>query len=130
MMEVLRADGKSHARIPAHTIARFVTLDVTRNGAHDRDVIRTFRCKDTEALYTGGKCHARWKSIQRVAERKLEMLDAAKVLDDLRIPPKNQLKALKRDRVGQHSIRINDQYRICFVWTADGPTEVEIVDYH
>lgn len=68
--------------------------------------------------------------MQTVIERKLAMLDAAKALDDLRSPPGNRLEALKGDRAGQHSIRINDQFRMCFVWTESGPSEVEIVDYH
>ena len=93
-------------------------------------VIRSFRCKHTEALFTNGICHRHWRAFQKVAERKLAMLDAAKVLKDLSIPPNNKLEALKRDRQGQHSIRINDQYRLCFVWTDSGPEEVEIVDYH
>jgi toxin HigB-1 len=65
-----------------------------------------------------------------VAERKLMMLHAAAHLKDLKVPPNNKLEALKRDRAGQPSIRIDDQFRICFVWTSDGPTQVEIVDYH
>jgi proteic killer suppression protein len=69
-------------------------------------------------------------NFERVALRKLAMLDAAAVLEDLRVPPGNRLEALKGDRAGQHSIRINDQYRICFVWKEDGPHDVEIVDYH
>jgi proteic killer suppression protein len=63
-------------------------------------------------------------------ERKLTMLDAAALLGDLRIPPNNRLEALKGDRAGQYSIRVNDQWRLCFVWTAAGPTNVECVDYH
>jgi proteic killer suppression protein len=69
-------------------------------------------------------------SLWRVAGRKLEYLDSAARLDDLRAPPGNRLESLSGDRRGQHSIRINDQYRICFVWTAEGPDDVEIVDYH
>ncbi|HEX5360777.1 MAG TPA: type II toxin-antitoxin system RelE/ParE family toxin, partial [Fluviicoccus sp.] len=65
-----------------------------------------------------------------VAERKLAMLDAAQTLSFLRSPPGNRLEALRGDRAGQHSIRINDQWRLCFIWTADGPENVEIVDYH
>ena len=68
--------------------------------------------------------------IVKVARRKLKMVDAAVVLTDLRVPPGNQLEALAGDRRGQHSIRINDQWRICFVWTPEGPTDVEVVDYH
>jgi len=67
---------------------------------------------------------------QRVALRKLVILDAAVVLDDLKAPPGNRLELLKGDRAGQHSIRINDQWRVCFKWTAAGPRDVEIVDYH
>lgn len=93
-------------------------------------VIQSFRCKHTQALYEGTACHRSWQAFRNVAERKLAMLDAAAALDDLRSPPGNRLEALRGDRVGQHSIRINDQYRVCFVWTAQGPTDVEIVDYH
>lgn len=73
---------------------------------------------------------ARFANIEKVAMRKLAMLHRAVNLDDLRIPPNNRLEALVRDRAGQHSIRINDQYRICFVWTDEGPSEVEITDDH
>lgn len=66
----------------------------------------------------------------RIVRRKLDQLDSVAALNELRIPPANQLEALKKDRVGQWSIRINDQYRICFVWTASGPAQAEIVDYH
>ncbi|MHB8805791.1 MAG: type II toxin-antitoxin system RelE/ParE family toxin, partial [Coriobacteriia bacterium] len=69
-------------------------------------------------------------NIESVARRKLLQLEIAGVLDDLRIPPGNRLEALKGDRAGQHSIRVNDQYRICFRWTQAGPEDVEIVDYH
>jgi proteic killer suppression protein len=69
-------------------------------------------------------------SILKAARRKLKMVDAAVVLTDLRVPPGNQLEALTGDRRGQHSIRVNDQWRICFVWTPEGPTNVEVVDYH
>jgi len=68
--------------------------------------------------------------LQRVALRKLVMLDAAVVLDDLKAPPGNRLELLKGDRAGRHSIRVNDQWRVCFAWTSAGPQDVEIVDYH
>ena len=93
-------------------------------------MIRSFHCKKTQALFEGVKCDKQWLAFRRLAERKLAMLDAAGLLKDLAIPPANGLEALKRDRKGQHSIRINDQFRICFVWTVNGPAEVEIVDYH
>jgi proteic killer suppression protein len=70
------------------------------------------------------------RNLQRTALRKLTMLDAAEVLDDLRVPPGNKLEALKGDRKGQHSIRVNDQWRICFRWAKGGPERVEIIDYH
>lgn len=68
--------------------------------------------------------------LERITRRKLAMLEAAERLDDLRFPPGNRLETLQRDRKGQHSIRVNDQFRLCFVWTAQGPTEVEFTDYH
>ena len=92
-------------------------------------MIQSFKCKDTQALFEG-KGTRRFKSFASVAERKLAQLDAAQTLDFLRAPPGNRLEALKGNRKGQHSIRINDQWRICFVWTAVGPASVEIVDYH
>lgn len=91
--------------------------------------IRSFNCRDTEDLYEGKKPR-RFRNIEAAAERKLQMLDAAADLKDLRSPPGNRLEALKGNRAGQHSIRINDQWRACFVWTETGPDRVEIVDYH
>ena len=92
-------------------------------------MIQSFKCKDTEILFTTGKTR-RWSAIIGVIERKLTQLDAAVTIEFLRSPPGNRLEQLDRDRIGQHSIRINDQWRICFVWTDEGPTNVEIVDYH
>ena len=91
--------------------------------------IRSFKCKDTQALFLGKRVR-RWVNVERPALRKLEQLDWSAALDDLRVPPGNQLEALKGNRKGQHSIRINDQWRVCFVWTVEGPKNVEIVDYH
>ena len=91
--------------------------------------IRSFRCADTQALYEGAS-PKRFRNIKSVAQRKLQMLDDAVKLKDLRSPPGNRLEALHGDRSGQYSIRINDQWRVCFVWTAAGPESVEIVDYH
>ncbi|MBL8450173.1 MAG: type II toxin-antitoxin system RelE/ParE family toxin [Dechloromonas sp.] len=92
-------------------------------------MIHSFVCLDTEALFHS-QAVPRFKNIERVARRKLLQLHAATELASLRIPPGNQLEALKGDRKGQHSIRINDQWRVCFVWREDGAHQVEIVDYH
>jgi proteic killer suppression protein len=92
-------------------------------------MIQSFKCTDTKALFAGVSV-ARFANIRAVAERKLQMLHRATRLDDLRIPPNNRLEALKRDRKGQHSIRTNDQWRVCFVWTGSDARDVEIVDYH
>lgn len=92
-------------------------------------MIKSFRCKETRKLFETGRSKG-VGSISKVATRKLALLDAAETLDFLRSPPGNRLEALERDRSGQHSIRINDQWRVCFRWTAAGPEDVEIVDYH
>jgi len=92
-------------------------------------LIRSFRCRDTEALFHDRPV-PRFRAIERPARRNLLYLDAAVRLEDLRVPPGNRLEALKGDRAGQHSIRVNDQWRICFVWREDEPHDVEIVDYH
>jgi proteic killer suppression protein len=92
-------------------------------------VIRTFKCADTQALSKGEHVR-RFAHIAAVARRKLRQLEIAGRLDDLRVPPGNRLEALKGDRAGQHSIRVNDRYRVCFRWTQTGAVDVEIVDYH
>jgi len=91
--------------------------------------IQAFKCDDTARLFARERV-ARFANIESAARRKLEYLDAAGDLNDLRVPPGNRLEALRGDRTGQHSIRINDQWRLCFVWTGEGPSAVEIVDYH
>ncbi len=93
-------------------------------------MIRSFHDRHIERFFEDGICHRRWRAFEDVARRKLDYLDAAATLDDLVAPPGNRLEKLKGDRADQHSIRINDQWRICFRWTEDGPEDVEIVDYH
>lgn len=92
-------------------------------------MIKTFKCKHTEALFYEGYSK-KFANIEIVATRKLLMLHAAGRLEALRAPPSNQLEFLKGDRLGQYSIRINKQFRLCFVWTDDGVYDVEIIDYH
>ena len=92
-------------------------------------MIRSYRDKDTEK-FAGGESVRRFQSFARVAYRKIKYLMAAGALEDLRVPPGNHLEALSGDRNGQHSIRINDQWRLCFVWNDGGAEAVEIVDYH
>ena len=93
-------------------------------------MIVNFRCSETAQIWLGQFSRALPQDIQATALRKLRMLNNAKVMRDLAVPPNNRLEALNGDRMGQHSIRINQQWRICFVWTEGGPTNVEIVDYH
>ena len=92
-------------------------------------MIRSFADKETQRLFETGR-NRKFSSVARVAIRKLTQIDIVERLEDLRIPPGNHLEALSGDRRGQHSIRINDQFRICFRWETDGAYDVEIVDYH
>jgi len=92
-------------------------------------MIHSFACAETEDLFHS-QAIPRFKNIERVARRKLLQLHAATESASLRIPPGNKLEALKDDRAGQHSIRVNDQWRLCFIWRVDGAHQVEIVDYH
>mgnify|MGYP000659681479 CR=1 FL=1 len=92
-------------------------------------MIVSFACSDTQALAEGQRVR-RFQAFEKVARRKLRQLEIAGVLEDLRIPPGNRLEALRGDRKGLMSIRINDQFRVCFRWTPSGPADVEIVDYH
>ena len=92
-------------------------------------MIVSFADEDTAAVFAGQKVR-RWVNILVVAQRKLQLLDSAATLDALRVPPGNRLEALSGDRRGQHSIRVNDQFRVCFVWASDGVRDVQIVDYH
>ena len=92
-------------------------------------MIRSFKCKDTKSL-SGGRSVKRFARIAKVARRKLRQLEIAARLDDLRVPPGNHLERLKGERAGQYSIRINDQWRVCFRWSESVADDVEIVDYH
>jgi proteic killer suppression protein len=93
-------------------------------------VIISFRDSETQKVWERITSKKFSSDIQKLAQRRLLMLDAAEILQDLRIPPGNRLEALQGKRKGQHSIRVNDQWRICFMWTKNGPENVEIVDYH
>lgn len=93
-------------------------------------MIRGFASVETELIWLGRRSRKLPPEIQVVALRKLRLLNQAQVLQDMRVPPGNRLEALRGNRAGQHSIRINDQWRICFVWQDGGPSNVEIVDYH
>ena len=92
-------------------------------------MIKSFQDDDTREMFLKGS-NRRWKQIEAVAKRKLDMVEAATALSDLKSPPRNHLEALKGNRRGQHSLRINDQYRVCFTWKKDGVYDVEISDYH
>ncbi|HXZ00679.1 MAG TPA: type II toxin-antitoxin system RelE/ParE family toxin [Stellaceae bacterium] len=106
-----------------------MTLDIWRGASYILPVIRTFKDRHTEDFWNGENVR-RFESIKGVALRKLDMLNTAARLGDLRVPIGNRLEALKGGRRGQHSIRINDQWRVCFVWTQDGPAEVEITKHY
>lgn len=93
-------------------------------------MIRNFVDSETALIWSGRRSRKLPADIQPVALRKLRLLNQAQVLVDLRVPPGNRLEALKADRLGQHAIRINDQWRICFIWSEGGASDVEIVDYH
>ena len=109
-------------------------LELSRAPCYYVIVIRSFKNTGTEDIFNGLNSKAARSTcpqpLWRVAARKLDQLDAVISLDELRIPPGNRLEALKGDRQGQYSIRINERYRICFTWTTTGPAEVEIIDYH
>ena len=107
-----------------------LTASVINASRYYRSVLRSFKDRDTEAIWNRQRSRRLDGLTQRVAWRKLAMLDAAEILADLRIPPGNRLEKLRGDREGQYSIRINQQWRICFSWSDAGPEDVEIVDYH
>ena len=97
-------------------------------------MVRSFKDVGTEDVFNGRNTKPARRccptDVWKVARRKLDLVDSAGTVDDLRVPPGNRLEALSGNRQGQHSIRVNDQYRICFVWSDDGPDQVEITDYH
>jgi len=106
-----------------------MTVDVNNEFRYHRRMISNFKCADTQAMMLGRRV-ARFANIQDVAMRKLVQLNAAVTLDFLRLPPGNRLEKLSGNRAGQYSIRINDQWRVCFVWVGGHAADVEIVDYH
>ena len=127
-MRVGWAQAHLVSRAQANMVVRVITLDVN-NAARYYMPITSFKCPDTEALYRLIRV-PRFEAFERIALRKLVQLDTAQRLEDLKVPPGNRLESLSGDRVGQWSIRINDRYRLCFVWMNGNAQEVEIVDYH
>ena len=107
-----------------------ITLAVNNATRYYADVIRSFRDKETERIWKRQRSRQLDDGTQRIALRKLLILDAAEVLGDLRVPPGNRLEKLKGDRAGSHSIRVNQQWRICFKWSDKGAEDIELVDYH
>ena len=107
-----------------------MTLDVKRYSDYNNGVIKSFNCKETEKIFNRSFSKKFPQNIQRVALRKLRMINRAKTLNDLKVPPANRLEALRGTRKGQYSIRINDQWRICFKWKDGEVNNLEIVDYH
>ena len=110
--------------------ASWTCLEVTQYVSYIERVIVGFADSKTEGFFREGVCPGRWRVISKAIARKRDMLDAAPTLAALGSPPGNRLEALKADRAGQFSIRVNQQWRICFVWTEAGPDRVEVVDYH
>jgi proteic killer suppression protein len=123
----LRPDQRRRQRGTPLAVVTLAVINVSRY--YRPRVIKTFKCADTRALSNGERVK-RFVNVAAVARRKLRQLEIADRLDDLRVPPGNRLEALTGDREGQHSIRVNDQYRVCFRWTPGGAEDVEIVDYH
>ena len=118
------------AKSGAFACLKCFLLTLYRLSVYDITVaIKSFRCKDTQRLFERTPVR-RFGAVESVARRKLEQLDAAATLEFLRVPPGNRLEALKGDRIGQYSIRINDQFRLCFCWDGTNAEDVEIVDYH
>jgi len=112
------------------SLQAIITLDNNNVSRYYLFMIKSFRCKETEKLFLRQRSSRFSADLHRIALRKLLLLDAAERLEDLRVPPGNRLERLAGNRQGQHSIRINDQRRICFRWSEDDAYELEIVDYH
>jgi proteic killer suppression protein len=125
-----RSEDYLQTTLPASISSCTERLQILSYGVIIPIVIKTFQDEETEKIFRGSFSRKFPRGIQRLAARKLEQIDAATVLDTLRIPPGNHLEALKGDRRGQHSIRINGQWRVCFVWREGNAFNVEIVDYH
>jgi proteic killer suppression protein len=106
------------------------SLDGFDRLGYDSAMIKSFKDKETEKVFNGQFSRRLPRDVQRIAERKLIILHRAASLNDLRVPPSNRLEALRGQRTGQHSIRVNDQWRVCFEWREEGVYNVEIVDYH
>jgi len=127
----LRADGVvGHLDKPGHRrfeLCRIASYNATR---YSWSMIKSFQGKETEKIWRGQRSRQLPQDIQQAARRKLRMINNACTVDDLRVPPANRLERLRGDRAGQYSIRINDQWRICFVWKRGDAFGVEIVDYH
>lgn len=117
-------------RVGGSQSRRAITLPVINALRYAPYVIQSFGDADTERVWRRERVRRFSSDLQRMANRKLLIIDAAETVNDLRVPPGNRLERLKGDRAGQYSIRINDQWRICFVWTAAGAADVEITDYH
>lgn len=115
---------------PAGSSAELVTVDVTNVWRYCWRVIRSFRGKDAEAIWQRRYVKRIGPELGRLAYNKLALIDAAGTINDLRVPPGNRLEKLSGDRAGQYSVRVNDQWRICFTWSAGGASNVEFVDYH
>lgn len=113
-----------------NNVTRYVFLDSDNAPRYYRSLIRSFKDRHSEAIWNRQFTKRLSRNVAKLAYRKLAMIHAAGALDDLRVPPANRLEALKGDRTGQHSIRVNDQFRICFVWDGSDAYDVEIVDYH
>jgi toxin HigB-1 len=124
-----RSQGEE-AALGRASLRRNITLDVNDVERYASSVLRSFGDKDSERVWQRRRVKKFHEDLERVALRKLVILDAAETLADLRVPPGNRLEKLSGERIGQHSIRINDQWRICFHWTKAGPEDVEITEYH